>query len=99
MSLSRDEVTRIADLARLAIPPGELDRTAQELSAVLDFAAALNQLDLDGCEPTSFAPADAAPRDDVPDHRRLSTEAALAASPERDRDFFLVPPVVENLNP
>ena len=99
MSLSRDEVVRIADLARLAIREEDLDRTAQELSAVLDFAAALNQLDLEGCEPTSFAPTETAPRDDVPDHRRLPTEAALAAAPERERDFFLVPPVVENLNP
>ncbi len=99
MSISRDEVKRMADLARLVIPPADLDRTAGELSAVLDFAATLNQLDLEGCEPTSFAPAGTALRDDVPDGRRLSPEAALAASPERERGFFLVPPVVENLNP
>ncbi|HEY3216217.1 MAG TPA: Asp-tRNA(Asn)/Glu-tRNA(Gln) amidotransferase subunit GatC [Candidatus Eisenbacteria bacterium] len=99
MPISRDEVTRIAHLARLRIEEADLDRTAGELSAVLDFAAALDRLDLEGCEPTSFAPADAALRDDVPDGRRLSADAALAASPDRERDFFLVPPVVENLNP
>ena len=99
MSIDRDEVRRIAELARLEIAGGDVDRMAKELSAVLDFVAALNELDLADCEPTSMVPAAASLRDDEPDGRRLTSEAALAAAPERERDFFLVPPVVENVNP
>jgi aspartyl-tRNA(Asn)/glutamyl-tRNA(Gln) amidotransferase subunit C len=99
MSITRDEVKRIAELARLEIPEDRVERTARELSAVLDYAASLTRLDLAGCEPTVFAPADAPLREDAVNGRRLTPAAALAAAPEREGDFFLVPPVVENLNP
>ena len=99
MPISREEVRRIAELARLEIPDSRIERTAAELSAVLDFAATLNRLDLAGCEPSDLAPADAPLREDVVNGRRLTTEAALAASPARDGAFFQVPPIVENLNP
>ena len=99
MSITRDEVRRIAELARLEIPEERIDRMAAELSAVLDFADALKRLDLSGCEPGAFAPADAPLRDDALDGRCLGAERALAAAPEGEDGFFLVPPVVENLNP
>ena len=99
MSLTKGEVDRIAELARLEIPADQLERLAGQLSKVLDFAAQLNQLDLKGLEPTVFAPADAPLRADEPDGRRLGTERALAAAPEGEHGFFLVPPIVENVNP
>ena len=99
MAITRDEVKRIAELARLEIPEARLERLAGELSKVLDFAATLNRLDLAGLEPSQFAPADAPLREDAVNGRRLSREAALAAAPEREDGFFRVPPVVENLNP
>ena len=99
MSITREDVRRIAELARLEIPEAKLDRTAAELSKVLDFAATLNRLGLEGCEPSTLAPADAPLREDAVNGRRLSREAALAAAPEREDGFFRVPPVVENVNP
>ena len=99
MSIDRDEVARIAELARLEIPPEQVDRLVAQLSQVLDFAATLHQLDLEGCEPTVFAPADAPLRADEPNGRRLGAERALAAAPEGEGGFFLVPPIVENVNP
>ena len=99
MAITRDEVKRIAELARLEIPEAKLERLAGELSKVLDFAATLNRLDLAGLEPSQFAPGDAPLREDAVNGRRLSREAALAAAPDREDGFFRVPPVVENLNP
>jgi aspartyl-tRNA(Asn)/glutamyl-tRNA(Gln) amidotransferase subunit C len=99
MSIGRDDVERVAQLARLEIPPERVERVARELSAVLEFAAALDRLDLSGCEPSSFAPADAPLREDRVDGRRLPTAAALAAAPAAEQGFFLVPPIVENVNP
>ncbi len=94
-----DDVRNIAALARLEVPEERLERVAQELSAVLAFVETLGQLDLTGCEPMSVAPDGAPLREDVRDGRTLGTEAALAAAPERDGPFFLIPPVVENVNP
>jgi len=99
MSIDRAEVTRIAELARLQIPEDQVERLAAQLSQVLDFATTIQQLDLAGCEPTVFAPADAPLRADEPDGRRLTTEQALAAAPEAEHGFFFVPPIVENVNP
>ena len=99
MSISREEVRRIAELARLEIAEDRIERMARELSAVLDYAASLSQLDLEGCEPTAFAPTETPLREDRLDDRRLGAETALAAAPEGEQGFFLVPPIVENLNP
>jgi len=99
MAIRREEVRRIAELARLEIPESSLEKMAAELSAVLDFAATLTCLDLAGFEPSSWAPAEAPLREDAVNGRRLTPEAALAAAPEREDGFFRVPPIVENLNP
>ena len=99
MASDRAEVERIAALARLEIGEDSIDRTARELSEVLEFVAALRKLDLGGCEPTTFAPPDAPLREDRPNGRRLTPEKALEMAPEAEDGFFLVPPIVENVNP
>ena len=99
MAIDGEEVRRIATLARLEIAEEDLPRMARELSAVLDFVAALQRLDLAGCEPSTLAPGEAPLREDELDGRRLTPEQALAAAPEGEDGFFLVPPIVENLNP
>jgi aspartyl-tRNA(Asn)/glutamyl-tRNA(Gln) amidotransferase subunit C len=99
MAIRREEVERIAELARLRIPPERIERMAVELSGILDFVAQLDRLDLEGLDPTTFAPADAPLREDRPDGRRLTPGDALAGAPEREEGFFLTPPIVENVNP
>jgi aspartyl-tRNA(Asn)/glutamyl-tRNA(Gln) amidotransferase subunit C len=99
MALEREEVLGIAELARLEIPEHEVEALRQQLSEVLEFVAALRRLDLEGCEPSVFAPEETPLRDDTLDERRLTPEAALSAAPEHDENFFLVPPIVEHLNP
>ncbi len=99
MSIDRDEVRRIAELSRLEVPEDRIERVAEQLSNVLDFVATLDALDLSGCEPASLAPADAPAREDVPNGRRLEPGRATAGAPEAEDDFFLVPPIVENVNP
>ncbi len=99
MTIRREEVEAIAELARLEIPEERIERMAAELSEVLAFAEAVRRLDLEGCEPSAFAPAGVPLREDAPDGRRLSPEDALAMAPEAEDGFFLVPPIVENLEP
>jgi aspartyl-tRNA(Asn)/glutamyl-tRNA(Gln) amidotransferase subunit C len=99
MAIQRDEVRRIAGLARLEIREEDLDRVAAELSSVLDYAQALKRLDLAGCEPLVFAPRAAALRADEPDGRGLTSEQALAMAPDSDSGFFVVPPVIEGQDP
>ncbi|HKB76189.1 MAG TPA: Asp-tRNA(Asn)/Glu-tRNA(Gln) amidotransferase subunit GatC [Myxococcales bacterium] len=99
MTIRREDVDAIAELARIEIPEERKEKVAAELSAVLSFAETLRTLDLAGCEPSRFAPAGVPMREDVPNGRRLSPEDALAMAPESEDGFFRVPPIVENLNP
>jgi aspartyl-tRNA(Asn)/glutamyl-tRNA(Gln) amidotransferase subunit C len=99
MAIRRDEVRRIAGLARLEIPDGDLDRVAAGLSSMLDYAQALKRLDLAGCEAPTFAPSAAELRADLPDGRCLTAEQALAMAPETEGGFFVVPPVMEGRDP
>lgn len=99
MKIDRAEVARIAALARLELDAARVDETAVQLSKVLDFVAALDALDLEGCEPSVLAPDGQPLREDAPGTRGLDPFAATAAAPESEDGYFVVPPVVENVNP
>ncbi len=51
--LTRDDVAKVADLARLDLTETELDRYTEQLGAVLDHAEDVASLDLDGVPPTA----------------------------------------------
>ncbi len=53
MSLSLREVEHIAELARLELSEKEKERYGKQLSAILDYAARLRELDTSGIPPTS----------------------------------------------
>ena len=90
---------RVAALARLEIAAADLDHVAEQLSSVIEFAGQIDSLDLTGCEPTAFAPLHAALRPDAPDGRQLDAERATASAPEAEDGHFLVPPIVEHVDP
>lgn len=54
MSLSQEEVAKIATLARIELSKEEDQKLATELSAVVDFVETLNQAPTDGNFPTSL---------------------------------------------
>ncbi len=95
MSLTRQEVEHIADLARLELSEAELNRFREQLSAILDYAARLQDLDTSGISPTSSVlPARSVLRKDEA-RPGLSLEDLLMNAPDREDDQFRVPPVLE----
>lgn len=99
MAIRPEDLERIAELARLEIPPERSEALSRELSEVLTFAESLRSLDLTGCEPSVFAPSGVPLREDVPDGRCLDPARATAAAPESEAGYFVVPPIVEHLEP
>ena len=99
MAIRREDVERIAELARLRIPEDRIEKMRAELSSILDFVAQLDRMELEGMAPTVFAPVAAPLREDHVNGRRLSAEAALAGAPASEDGFYLTPPIVENVNP
>jgi aspartyl-tRNA(Asn)/glutamyl-tRNA(Gln) amidotransferase subunit C len=97
MSLSLDEVRRIAVLARLRLSPEEEQVFQGQLSAILDYVAQLEELDVSAVEPMTHAlsAGDQLPwREDVV-HRSLPPEEALANAPAREDTCFKVPRIIE----
>ncbi len=97
MSLSLDEVRRIARLARLRLSPEEEVAFAGQLSAILDHVAQLGELDVSQVEPMTHALAAGeavALRADQP-LPCLDPAAALANAPAREGTCFKVPRIIE----
>jgi aspartyl-tRNA(Asn)/glutamyl-tRNA(Gln) amidotransferase subunit C len=92
MSLTREEVLHVARLARLALTDEEVERFREQLSAILEAVGTVGELDLADVAPTSH-PLDVVNvwAEDEP-RASLDVEQALANAPERDGNFFRVPP-------
>lgn len=51
--LSRDDVLKLAQLARLDLTPEEVEEFTEELSAILQYVEQLDKVDVSGLEPTN----------------------------------------------
>ena len=95
MPIAREEVRRIAVLARLSLTGAEEEELTEHLSHILDHFERLKEIDTDGIEPTARITAmEPALRDDVV-RNAPDTERWLANAPERDGSFFKVPKIIE----
>ena len=95
MSLSADEVAKVAVLARLRLEPEELATFTGQLNAIVDYVAQLRELDTEGVEPLAHGvEVRNVFREDVVGPS-LPREDALANAPKRNVDSFLVPAVLE----
>lgn len=94
MSLSDDDVRKLARLARLRVSDQEVASLRPQLDAILGFVDQLSELDTEDVEPmTTALDVDNRWRDDQR-HSGLSTEQALRTAPQHDGQYFLVPPVL-----
>jgi aspartyl-tRNA(Asn)/glutamyl-tRNA(Gln) amidotransferase subunit C len=92
MALTRTQVQHIAELARLQLSDDELNRMTEQLSAILDYAARLNELDTEAIPPTaSVVPLENVMREDAI-APSLPRQAVLANAPDKDDkdEFFRV---------
>lgn len=95
MRLTREDVARVADLARLELSAAELDHFTRQLGQVVDYVARLQQVPTDGVEPLAhaveltnvFRPDEPAPS--------LPAERALANAPRMRDNYFAVPAVLD----
>ncbi len=94
MSISREEVEKIASLARLELSPEEVDGIAEQMGTILGYVAKLDEIDGTNIKPTthvldivnSF-------REDVV-QPSLSQAEALANGPDQNGEAFVVPRII-----
>ena len=89
-TLTRDDVRKIAHLARLELTEEEVDLYQKRLTAVLDYVATLDELDLEGIPPTTHAVAQVnILRDDQITVKMPQTEALANAAQTQDGQFAI----------
>lgn len=95
MEITKQDIEKVASLARLRISDSEKDMFATQLSQILTHVEQLNRYDTAGVEPTTTVMGQANVfRDDVV-RPSLPVEKALANAPEREGEGFGVPKILE----
>jgi len=89
------DVAYVARLSRLILSEEEQARYGQDLAAILDYAAKLNELDTEGIEPTAHVlPIHNVLREDI-SRPSFDRDKLLRNAPEQADGCFKVPKVVE----
>jgi aspartyl-tRNA(Asn)/glutamyl-tRNA(Gln) amidotransferase subunit C len=94
MPLTREDVQKVSLLGRLLLSEEELDRMTEQLGQVVAYVESLAEVNTGDVEPMAhaldisnvFAADELCPS--------LDRDAALAAAPHHDREFYLVPAVL-----
>ena len=95
MSLDKETVKNIANLARIKVADEDLDHLAGELSGILNWVEQLNSVDTEGVEPLARVVDVTLPlrEDKVSDGD--CRDKVLANGPETVDGYYAVPKVVE----
>jgi aspartyl-tRNA(Asn)/glutamyl-tRNA(Gln) amidotransferase subunit C len=95
MTLTADDVAKVALLARLRLSPDELSTFTGQLNSIVDFVTQLQEPDTENVEPLAHGvEVRNVFREDVLG-AALPREKALANAPKRNNEGFLVPAVLE----
>lgn len=92
--IDREQVRKVAHLARLELPPEQEEQFTTQLSSILDYFEQLSELDVTNVQPTTRAidvsnvtrPDELQPFSD--------REAIFKNAPEQEGDFFKVPKIL-----
>ena len=95
MAITREEVKRVAALARLRLAPDEEARLTADLDHILDAFERLKSVDTSGVDPTAHVEDFGAQLREDRVANPPADEALLANAPARDGRFFRVPKIIE----
>ncbi len=92
--ITADDVRKVAQLARLALPEEKIATYTGQLERILDYVAQLERVDTTGVPPTTRAVEVVnVTREDRIDPTPVRDEL-LDLAPQREGDFFRVPQIL-----
>lgn len=95
MAIDKEAVKYVAHLGRIELNPQEVDRLSAQLKGILDFIDKLKRVDIKDIKPSShILPISNILRQDSR-RQSLPIEKTLANAPRKEKDFFVVPRVIE----
>ncbi len=92
--LDREQVHKVAHLARLELTPEEEEQFTTQLASILDYFEQLSELDVSDVPPTTRAidVSNVTRADDLQPYS--DREAILQSAPEQEGEFFKVPKIL-----
>lgn len=94
--ISREELLKLAALARLRLDESEISQFQKDIAEMLEYVKTLDQVDTSSIQPQSQETnAGNVLREDAVT-QSLSADKALKNAPERVDNYFKVPKVVDN---
>lgn len=95
--LSEKDILHVAKLAKLTLSSEEIARYQKQLSEVVGYVEALNEVDTEGVVPTSQTTGleDVLRDDEIKTGDCLTPEEALSATEKAVNNYFLAPPLLE----
>ncbi|HEU5243405.1 MAG TPA: Asp-tRNA(Asn)/Glu-tRNA(Gln) amidotransferase subunit GatC [Gaiellaceae bacterium] len=92
MAIDREQLLHVAHLARLELREDEVERLEGQLNDILEAVSKVSELDLSDVPPTSHPLQIVNVWGEDEPEPCLPVEEALANAPEREGNFFKVPP-------
>ena len=95
MTITKNTIRKISNLAKISIADQEVEKLESEISSIIRWVEALNEVDTDNIDPMSNSLTGVLRmREDlVTDGNKVSD--ILSNSPVDDENFFVVPKVIE----
>ncbi len=95
MKISKEEVEKLAHLARLEFSAQEIEDMQNDMDKILGFVDKISELDLEGVEPLIYMSDErnVLRKDEV--EQVISKDEALKNAPDKDTDYFRVPKVLK----
>ena len=94
--INRDEVKKVAHLARLELNDSEVDNHAKQLEKILEYINQLEKIDTKNvpCTTRAIEVINAFRKDENKDYS--NTEELLDLAPSREDKFFKVPKIIND---
>lgn len=95
MSISTDEVKKIASLSKLRLEGGELEKLANDFNGILNFVAQIKEADTSGAHILDHPLGHTNAWREDKSEPSIDQNAIRAFAPKFEAGFFVVPRVIE----
>lgn len=95
MKITKEEVSHVARLARLAVDEASVDKFAEQIGDILQYMDTLNRADTEGITPTAHAISLTNAFREDEETAPLERNDALCNAPESEDGWFVVPKIID----
>jgi len=95
LSISKEDVDKIARLAKLELSEDERNKFAKQLGDIISYVEKLDEVDVSNVEPLAHVNDLMNVTRDDKSRPSLDKEQVFRNSPQHDKDYFLVPKVLK----